>query len=97
MPIAELAALSRFAAFTTGAERAAPLITTVGASKYQVRAVVYQPAAWSDRNFLSAAPPDLHGQHDRAAKKLWRMSRILLSTRPFSLPRAGATGLGSKR
>ena len=70
MPIAELAALSRFAAFTTGAERAAPLITTVGASKYQVRAVVYQPAAWSDRNFASAAPPDLDGPHDRAAKKL---------------------------
>ena len=33
----------------------------------------------------------------RAAKKLSRTYRMARSTRPFSLPRAGATGRGSKR
>lgn len=43
MPVAELAALPWFTPFTTGAELAAPLVTNVDTSTYQVRAVVYGP------------------------------------------------------
>jgi hypothetical protein len=38
-----LAALPWFTPFTTGAELAAPLVTNVDTSTYQVRAVVYWP------------------------------------------------------
>ena len=57
-----------------------------GRSAARVR---HHASAWALRSARS--------RNRRAAKKLSRAKRIVLSTRPFSFPLAGATGRGSKR
>ena len=57
-----------------------------GRSAARVR---HHSSAWSLRSSRS--------RNRRALKKLWRANLMNRSTRPFSFPRAGATGRGSKR